>query len=372
MYMFSSPILSLAFACSLLVRLVWTSIALSISPVTATIVILCAWESLSEHSQAESTEEPVQNNWARWILFFIGTVPAAIRLCSFSGVPWTQTWGFMFISSYMVIEGVLFVSRFTLPQFPSSISEALGYTSIEWQLPDNMQLRHKVQTVIMHQESFEADMITIALFSQFALSIWAFQAILLPLCPLWKPGHTLHDIFDWLSSLISLVTFIFPVAWLLISAVRRQAYPKLKLGFLIFLAFVFLGSGIHTLVLEDGQPDFYERLDAFSFILLLMLVLITGTHAIFSAIFRYSPAIGRALLIVPTTSIPVTEVHNSRSGQDQVPNVTTGSPSAQLPTNNGVDLLLFFIFNLCLCILWYMLNYDASGTVNPAWTDIFG
>lgn len=34
--------------------------------------------------------------------------------------------------------------------------------------------------------------------------------------------------------------------------------------------------------------------------------------------------------------------------------------------------LSFFLINLVICVLWYALNYDEAGTVNPAWTDVFG
>jgi hypothetical protein len=32
----------------------------------------------------------------------------------------------------------------------------------------------------------------------------------------------------------------------------------------------------------------------------------------------------------------------------------------------------FFMGNLVICVLWYAFVYDGKGTVNPAWTDVFG
>jgi hypothetical protein len=42
--------------------------------------------------------------WPRWLLFIIGTLPAAVKLASLSGVPWAQTWGILFAASFLAIE----------------------------------------------------------------------------------------------------------------------------------------------------------------------------------------------------------------------------------------------------------------------------
>lgn len=34
--------------------------------------------------------------------------------------------------------------------------------------------------------------------------------------------------------------------------------------------------------------------------------------------------------------------------------------------------LSFFLFNVGLCVFWFAFNYNSEGTVNPAWTDVFG
>jgi hypothetical protein len=49
--------------------------------------------------------------WPRLLYFLIGTLPSVIKLASFSGVPWTKTWGLMFISSFAINEAVIFSAR---------------------------------------------------------------------------------------------------------------------------------------------------------------------------------------------------------------------------------------------------------------------
>jgi hypothetical protein len=34
--------------------------------------------------------------------------------------------------------------------------------------------------------------------------------------------------------------------------------------------------------------------------------------------------------------------------------------------------LFFFLTNLGICLWWHAVIYDPTGTVNPAWTDVFG
>ncbi|EPE31518.1 hypothetical protein GLAREA_12274 [Glarea lozoyensis ATCC 20868] len=45
-----------------------------------------------------------------------------------------------------------------------------------------------------------------------------------------------------------------------------------------------------------------------------------------------------------------------------------------IPTVDTVACMSLFLFvlNLVICVLWYSWEYDATGTVNPAWTNVFG
>ncbi|PVH71095.1 hypothetical protein DL98DRAFT_521265 [Cadophora sp. DSE1049] len=39
---------------------------------------------------------------------------------------------------------------------------------------------------------------------------------------------------------------------------------------------------------------------------------------------------------------------------------------------DAFDSLASFLVNMGVCVLWYAVMYDEEGTVNPAWTDVFG
>ncbi|KAE9367015.1 hypothetical protein N431DRAFT_429776 [Stipitochalara longipes BDJ] len=45
--------------------------------------------------------------WLRWLWFILGTLPPAIKPMSMSGVPWEQTWGMMFLTSWIINESLI-------------------------------------------------------------------------------------------------------------------------------------------------------------------------------------------------------------------------------------------------------------------------
>jgi hypothetical protein len=431
------------------------------------------------------------------MFFIIGTLPAAVKLCSFSGLLWTQIWGLMFISSYMLIEGLIFISGSRSSHLPSSVPEVLGYSPIEWQLNERETLRHKIKTLMVHQRRLEIFILLLAVLIHVALSIWALQAILLPLCVLWKPGPTLDNIFKQIAFTlgVSLSTVVVIGFSSLVLRIIWRPFKKVDpvFAFLIAPLFLFLTplkQGIDIFVFEKGQPKdtIINRLTAVQFFVLITVAVFYGVRFILLMIFRKFPAFERMLLMMPALSSPVIGVRGSRVGQDHESIVTTclsdpfnptvliivqlitveyfvltavavfygvrfillmifrkflafgrmllmmpapsspvigvqgsrvgpdhesivttshSAPSDPIireqrsrvrqdhkpimrtshsappslkdshsnkksPTDRGVEIFIFFLWNLCICIVWYLLNYDPSGTVNPAWTDIFG
>jgi hypothetical protein len=48
--------------------------------------------------------------WLRWLFFLLGTLGPAIKMCAMRGIPWTQSWGMMFLASFLVFEGISIVN----------------------------------------------------------------------------------------------------------------------------------------------------------------------------------------------------------------------------------------------------------------------
>lgn len=49
--------------------------------------------------------------WPRWLFFILGPIPATIKLCSFSGVPWAQCLGLMSFTAFVLNEIYHVLSR---------------------------------------------------------------------------------------------------------------------------------------------------------------------------------------------------------------------------------------------------------------------
>jgi hypothetical protein len=66
------------------------------------------WESLDmfmkeRFDQDETSEDSIQSimrlTWLRSMFFVLGTLLPAIKLAAMKGVPWTKTWGVMYLAS---------------------------------------------------------------------------------------------------------------------------------------------------------------------------------------------------------------------------------------------------------------------------------
>jgi hypothetical protein len=65
----------------------------------------------------EAEEDSIQSierfTWLRWLFFILGSLPAAIKLAVMKGVPWTNTWGMMFLASFLAREVLIIVVAMT-------------------------------------------------------------------------------------------------------------------------------------------------------------------------------------------------------------------------------------------------------------------
>jgi hypothetical protein len=60
-----------------------------------------------DDGQAESVQSLEKMTWLRWLWFIFGTLPPVIKLMAMKGVPWVQAWGMMFLSSWVLSEGIM-------------------------------------------------------------------------------------------------------------------------------------------------------------------------------------------------------------------------------------------------------------------------
>jgi hypothetical protein len=97
-YIRSSPIICVFDLVSILIRLVFVSWKLKVSPRTSLRLLL------RRRFDDSDAEESANGTWLRWLLFVLGPLPQAIRLASFEGTPWTKIIGFIFLANFIVGE----------------------------------------------------------------------------------------------------------------------------------------------------------------------------------------------------------------------------------------------------------------------------
>jgi hypothetical protein len=181
-YLCSSPLFCFADGLAVLVRVLVTCIYLRISPLKASRLAILSRADERHHSkrnQDASFEDPFPVTahgatpsantaaWPRWLFFLVGTIPAAIQLASFSGVPRTQILGLMFVSSFAIIELVTLISTFKEEQ--RTIPEVLGYLKVEGVPIEEQEVRFQAHKLIVGLEWFEESLFLTTLIAQCAM-----------------------------------------------------------------------------------------------------------------------------------------------------------------------------------------------------------
>lgn len=78
--------------------------------------------------------------WPRWLFFILGSLPATIKLCSFEGVQWSQAFGLMSFSAFVLTE--LFV---VLVRWDSIVEPDLGPVAEQEPLNENLDTPNDVE-----------------------------------------------------------------------------------------------------------------------------------------------------------------------------------------------------------------------------------
>jgi hypothetical protein len=122
-YLCSSPILCAADALSMIFHFLAGIVSLEVSAPTAARLAVAERFLLSGKNSKEVSS--AKSVWPRWLFFLLGTAPAAVKLASFSGVPWTKTWGMMHLVSFVTIECLTFVATINPKEWEVETIEAL-------------------------------------------------------------------------------------------------------------------------------------------------------------------------------------------------------------------------------------------------------
>jgi hypothetical protein len=101
-YFRSSPVICAVDTVMIIIRVIILCIKLRISPRTA--IVLLVEKRFKDARPAEDSRAMVYFTWMRWVYFVLGPLPMSVKLASFQGTPVTQTIGFTFLISFVLIE----------------------------------------------------------------------------------------------------------------------------------------------------------------------------------------------------------------------------------------------------------------------------
>ena len=380
-YLSSSPIVCVADALSMLI-----GFALS-------------WRHISEYSQAArlvlmhrfdcriGKQEVEQHTWPRLIIFILGVLPAAIKLCSLTGVPWTKAWGLMFVVSFVSIEIMALLFQKISPQYTEDVS---GNTMVyEYRDPRTFERKRillsfqvdadietpcakvhsllglespadlndpryryhgeKISQIIRAKETLSSSsttLLTLALLEHVCLLTWDLKPIFLNVMGIYNDFSIPH--FNAIFS--TLLALLHVSAWLLLTATIIRCICSFKSPsmwkYTILLWKVVAFSRLLPRVLGYwwSQSAFMSILFMWTYVAILNYFTYKGTVWVCDRYPRLSGLLG----------------------------IGKGGKEEEERRQNAWLALWLFCGNLVVCVSWYASEYDAVGTVNPSWTSVFG
>ena len=310
--------------------------------------VLGEGEREDEAEEGEGIQALEKMTWLRWLFFLLGTLGPAIKMCAMRCIPWTQSWGMMFLACFLVFEGISIVNWASRSKFSVS-NTARGEREL------HEQVSFAYSDLPRRFREIEKWLAGIGIFLHCSTLIWAVMDIWTLRIPSSKVRVGLPD------SLMLAVAFI----WLTISIfslLMGLAMLALILKALEWFSAARNGSSI---------PQFFPLLDA----LLVIAVMATGIGVIVWVLFDQHLLIDVLLFLVTFGAIPafIYGVEIVCKWSPKVGATLLVSEGENGDTDRyAIYCLAFFLVNITVCVLWYSLRYDSDGTVNPDWTGIFG
>jgi hypothetical protein len=387
-YLCSSPFFAFSDGLSIVTRVITAAFYLHVSPLKASRLAILARADERHHTFRNKDScfddpfpEPVANEdsvppsassitpaWPRWLFFVVGTVPAAIQLASFWGMPGTKAIGLMFICSFTIIEVITCLASFK--EEHKTIPSLLGYLKVDGITIEEQEDRFKVLKLIRRLEWFETGLFVATLLAHLVLMfhvvhpIWA--VITLPTrnalhaIPIIK---LLYTIFSTIDTIVHVLTFMRFIAWIFGPWSILDRYMSTERTFWIMISTSCLLDSIkYNPTSTQPTSGFWDKFMA----ICIVVVLFSGSNFGMSKLCTRFPIIARIFLIDrrPWDTAKVEHLpERQRTGTELEDGVIH---------TNAWTCFCIFLSNLVLCVLWYKVVYNDAGTANPSWTYIFG
>ena len=351
-YLRSSPILSFLDALTFLLRTLFTPCLLPISLHKS--LKMTIHERYQENENTNEESEGLQSlekqTWLRWVFFLVGALGPSIKLMALQGVPWTKTWGAMFLFAFLVIEVAALISRrSTTPAVQLSLDAEQGAAE-----PSTAETR-----TTQGFEALDTIMFTIGAITHCCVLVWALLDPWILRVPFyaseweseeWKPKEPtsvadLLFVFSVWNICIACMFYILYFFWKRFGDDfrGRGKHPECR----VFYSFtgIVLVAGVGFCLYSALQFPVYILRDSALFFLSLASIPAFAWAIKKLSILR--PSLGETLLGVADGDSPRVD-------------------------GDAANALTLFVANLVISALWYWLRYNPEGMVNPSWTGVFG
>jgi hypothetical protein len=275
----------------------------------------------------------------RALLFLLGTLPQAVKLLCFGGIPWTKTWAALFLISYVTTEMLLFLRK------------TLGNTT---QLDHFPPLRiNRRNSVLVNLSGVRSIFTGLAVFLQMGLLVWACSEVFKPsrLQRLIQHDHALSALLFplWVFMISSTISLIFFLTWLVfLTLCQRFFHDSPVTAMVAALIGSSMASGAFFWQILTAT-DVRTTLLGFLFPFILVLALLMA-------------ALGFMRFEVLRREIFLHSEEIRLGGQDP----------DDWSKWNSITAWGMFVVIILISILWYAFCYSPEGTHKPGWTNKLG
>lgn len=285
--------------------------------------------------QPESLQTLKYTTWLRWMFFVIGAAGSALKLLVMTGIPWTKTWGLLFLISFFAVELLIIVSW--------RMDSTLPPTERERQIfdlfpdSDTKRLLQRAECGLLLLSVALRSILLLGLFNDLsrgkgqthinALSIaWEKLAITGSCCCIGYAILFMYCVISWKEPLRN-----------------HMGMPLSTWG-------IWFASTLLWVAYSGSEPKsaFWNCVDVLLFHLIIIQCMLLG--ACLRRLQRNCPIIAKNLFLVPPE---VESLGEALAPAD--------------PGNQSVWALIGFLYHVILCVWWYAFRYDPLGTVNPSW-----
>jgi len=276
----------------------------------------------------------------------------------------------MFLSSFIIIELITFLSRFGASENNNSTPEILGHSEMEWKEPHLDLLRRKAE-VVVHVFVLCETILFIALPAHLGLIMWALEK-------LWAAGVNqinvpdhIYEPFLTFQAYYYIILVAFFTVWAVLKCMGR--IPKDHILSRILKYYYWFGMVMAAVYMpiwkKSGQQNWlFMGIIVLEYVAAVFILM----HWISYWVCKRWPVVGRALLIAREPQ-PAGEKVGSQMQTDSAVDGEEGVEKDKGPIDTDAWFCFcFFLTNLVVCAMWYGFMYNETGTVNPPWTNVFG